>query len=142
VQWWEGGGGAVIAALITVWWAPWSEKRKEQRRDKAIMKLWMKGEEAIPGLRAAIVAGPERVQELENAYKDTADILKRHDGLFVTYGDTLEKVQKGITNLTREFVEWQKENRRNGGGGPGFGDSLTRIETALGTSEEKTNGNA
>lgn len=124
-NWIEGSGAATIAAaLITVVWKPWSQDSKDRRAQKKLVKLFVLGAPAVKGIFDEVLTAPERMRAAEKK-------LELHD-------QQLGKIQRGITNLTREVTEFVKTNSGNGGGGVGIGDSLIRIERELGTDRPDT----
>lgn len=135
----ESAAATVAAALIAVWWRPWTQEAKLRRKKKHVVDLFVDGDPGVKGLIDEILPAPERVQELEDGQENHGSRLEtleqwkgEVDKALYDNGEILTKVQSGVTNLTREFVEFKDANGRNGGDGPGVGDSLSRIEKALG----------
>jgi hypothetical protein len=142
----EAGLFTLAAALFTAWWQPWSQKAKLRRKKKHVVDLFVDGDPGVKGLIDEILPAPERVQDLEKGqdaheirlgtleeWKGTLEQWKGEvDKTLYDNGVLLEKVQNGVTNLTREFVSFKDINGRNGGDGPGLGDTIYRIAKALG----------
>jgi hypothetical protein len=121
-----------IATLVGYIKRPWTEKAKAHRRQKRIIKLFMNGDPGIPGLMAAITAGPERVAEAEKSIKEHNELLKEHTGLLKTQGETLKKVQNGLTKLTTIVVQLDKKMTSNGGNTNNPGDVQMRMAKSSG----------
>jgi hypothetical protein len=131
---WEGAGGGIIAAIIGVSAAilkPWSDKAKQEKKDTEIMRLFVKGAPGTKGLIGEILPAPERVEALEQARDAQAIEIGAMQKLMYEHGDTIAATKRGVENLTREFNTYKSDNARNGGGGPGLGDSLWRGEMLL-----------
>jgi hypothetical protein len=143
---WEGAIGSVGAAFIgalAIIFKPWSDEAKLKRKQKKIIDLFIAGDPGTKGLIAKILPAPERMQAVEHACAENEGALAAHterigkvEKTAYEDHDVLLSVKSGLENLTREFVDYRKKNQRNGGDGPGFGDSLLRIEKALGTLPE------
>lgn len=131
----DGAIGTIAAAFIgalAMIYKPWSEEAKLKRKQKKILDLFITGDKGTKGLIAEILPAPERMEKMEECCASLTNnygVLER-----IVYEDRedIKKTKKGVENLTREFSEWRKTNSKNGGDGPGFGDSLSRIEKALG----------
>lgn len=138
---WEGAIGTILAAVIgtaAVVLKPFSEENKLKRKQTKIMKMFVFGDPGTKGMIAKILPAPERMEEAEKDIDEiqawiaeTAELRKANDARWSLNDETLRKIQNGMTNLTSEFTRWRNENTKNGGDGPGFGDSLARIEKAL-----------
>jgi hypothetical protein len=97
-----GGLAAIFAAIIGAVWAPWSARAKLRRQDKAVLRLIVRGDKAIPGLREAIANMPTRVKRSE----DRLDALES----LVTL--ELVKVRRGMGKLTSEVIQFRKERKQ------------------------------
>jgi hypothetical protein len=137
--WIQGTGAAtILGAVITAAWRPWSDEAKLRRKQSKISDLFVVGDPGTKGLINEVLPAPERmlaVETLCDQYGKDISLLKKSD---YDHGEAIEAVKRGIENLTREFVTYKRENERNGGNGPGIGDSLSRIETALGIQADVT----
>ena len=94
----DGGGVAtILAAVIGAIWAPWSERAKLRRQDNKVMRLMVRGDKGIPGLRDVILDMPQRVQGLEAKYK--------------TLEDLTGKTKRGMEAVMRELKAIRQENK-------------------------------
>lgn len=136
-----GAVATLAAAVVTVVWQPWTNDAKERRRDRKLIKLFNLGAPAVKGIFDEVLSAPERMRDAEELLKSHQEWIEHAEHLreannarWIQNDETLRKIHNAITNLTREFVNFRDENKRNGGDGPGFGDSLQRIEKGLGVS--------
>lgn len=144
--WFESAGvGTVAAAIITVVWKPWSDEAKDRRDADKMVKLYNRGSPAVKGLFAALPTAAERMQSAEKDIDDlqelvaariaeTTELRRVNDLRWQQNDEALRKIHRAITNLTGAFAQFVNSNKKNGGDGPGFGDSLLRIERGLGVS--------
>lgn len=136
-----GGGGAVtlLSLMYAAIYQPWSKEAKLKRQQKKIVNLFIAGDSGTKGLIEKILPAPERMANVEHACAENEQTLKEHDDriaansrIISEHGTTLTAIQEGVMDLTNQFVAFRDENARNGGDGPGFGDTLSRIAKALG----------
>lgn len=115
-----------IATLIGYIKRPWTEKAKARRKQKKVLKLFMNGDPGIKGLIEAIIPGPERVAATETAIKEHTQLLKQQGEIQKKQGVVLEKVEKGLNNLTNIVINFDKKMTGNGGDTNNLGDVLMR----------------
>lgn len=129
----DGGALAtILAALYAVIYQPWSKEAKERRREKKIVDMFMTGDPGTKGLIEKILPAPERVEILEQACAEYEQTLADHEKRIGDDHTLLLAVKDGIDGLNKEFADYRKLNDRNGGDGPGMGDTLLRIAQKLG----------